>query len=596
MKYTLFRAFNAPGRVAGVVFKIGGVIITSLFLLASCQTRKAGIGQPVKPSPAVESKLSTNWMAAAIAALPEKDFEKGDLSFQEITNLLCRESRLNNNEAKGLWGCVLLLQSSSPKEAEEGLQLLRKSANDGYVGAMLTLGFLFEGDVYVRRDYKEVFHWFSLAADKGDREAELHVGGCYLQGLGTAQDYSMAAKYYRRSADQTNYLAMKNLGYLLMNGYGVEKNEEAAKYWLLKAAREGENRRAMYNLGALCMRKMSDPDSMIKGFQWYEQSAELGDPLACYEVANCYNGGWGVERNLDSYRSWCFKAATLGDTEAQYRMGAAYRMGYGVPIDVESSLMWYRKAAAKNHPKAFYDLALYYQEDKTNQTSMKLANDYMLRAAQTGHREAQFEYALSCFRGDLGKPDFEDGKQWLGKAAENGCGRAEFCLFQLLYYGIAPDLKCPSYPKDRAEAIKWLRRAAEHDRWQAQSILAVMLIQGKEMERNKAEAEKLLRNAAEHGYAQAQNDLGFAILDGDTSEKDLVEAAKWCQLAVSKSTDPAISKRAKANLSHALSRLTPDQQLEVDQQVKSFQALPDTAIDPLVKDWETYPGYKKEDG
>lgn len=571
-------------------------IVPALFLLASCQTRKADIGQPAKPSPAVENKLSTNWMAAARAALPEKDFERGDLSFQQITNLLCRESQLGNNEAKGLWGCALLLQSSSPKEAQEGLQLLRKSASDGYVPAMLTMGLLFEGDKYFPKDYMEAFHWFSLAADKGDAEAQLHTGGCYLHGLGTAQDYFMAAKYYRRSADQTNYLAMKNLGFLLMNGYGVYKNQEAAKYWLLRAAREGGNRRAMYNLGVLCMTKVSDPDSIIKGFQWYERSAELGDPLACYEVANCYNGGWGVEGNLDSYRSWRFKAATLGDTEAQYRMGAACRMGDGVPKDVENSLTWYRKAAAKNHPQAFYDLALYYLEDKTNQTSMKLANNYMLRAAQTGHREAQFDYALSCFRGDLGTLDFEGGKQWLGKAAENGCGRAEFCLFQLLYYGIPPDLKCPSYPKDQAEAIKWLRRAAEHDRWQAQSMLAVMLIQGKDMEQNKAKAEKLLRNAAEHGYAQAQNDLGFAILNSDTSVRDLVEAAKWCQLAVSKSKDPAVLKRAKVNLSNAWSQLTPDQQSEVDQQVKSFQALPATAIDPLVKNWETFPGYEQEDG
>ena len=130
------------------------VLMTALLLLASCQTRKADIGHVAVPNHALENKLSTNWMAAARAALPEKYLEKGDLSFQEITNLLCCESRLGNDEAKGLWGCALLVQSSSPKEAESGLQLLRKSADDGCVAAMLTLGSLFEGGQYVSKDYK----------------------------------------------------------------------------------------------------------------------------------------------------------------------------------------------------------------------------------------------------------------------------------------------------------------------------------------------------------------------------------------------------------------------------------------------------------
>ena len=299
---------------------------------------------------------------------------------------------------------------------------------------------------------------------------------------------------------------------------------------------------------------------------------------------------------LDSYRSWRFKAATLGSTEAQYQMGAAFRTGDGVPKGLDSSLMWYRKAAAKNHPKAFYDLALLCLEDKTNQASIMLASNYMVRAAQTGHREAQFQCALSCFRGDLRIPDCEGGKQWLDKAAENGCPRAEFCLYQLFYYGIAPATNCPPYPKDRAEAIKWLRRAAEHEILQAQAILAFMLMQGKEVEQNKAEAEKLLRNAAEHGCGQAQNDLGFAILNGDISTTNAVEAAKWCRLAVSSLTDPEKLSRAKVNLSNALSRLTADQQLEADRQVDSFKALPAADIDPMSKGWEENPAYKQEDG
>jgi TPR repeat protein len=572
------------------------VLIAVVLLLACYQIHANYTGGDMMPTHEVDT-LSTNWTAAVKAALPTKYLGKGDLSFQDATNLLCRESLHGNNAAQGLWGFVTLVRSRSEEEAKAGLQLLRNSAEKGYVPAMLQLGLLFEGNKYVQRDYKEAFYWFGMAADKGDAEAELQLGGCYHYGLGTSRDLSMSAKWYRRSAEQTNYVAMKSLGFLLMNGLGIGKDLEAAEYWLARAANEGDNRRAMYNLGALCIRKFPDTNSMAEAFQWYKHSADLGDPLACFQLANFYYRGWGImETNLDNYRGWRFKAASLGATEAQYVMGAAYRTGDGVVKDVGSSLVWYRKAAAKNHPKAFYDLALHYLEEKTNRASMELAHDYMLRAAQGGHREAQFQCAMSCFRGDVAPADYEGGKQWLAKAAENGWGRAEFCLFQLYSGSALPGPGCPPYPKDMTEAVKWLRLAAGHEHLQAQAVLAVMLIRGAGVEQNKAEAERLLRNAADHGYAQAQNDLGFAIQNGDINTVDLVEAAVWCRLAESGSADPIILRRAEVNVSNALSHLTVDQKLEVDGRVKNFQALPIVETEPMVKDWEENPAYKQEDG
>ena len=462
---------------------------------------------------------------------------------------------------------------------------------------MLQLGLLFEGGKYVPRDYTQALYWFSKAAEKDDPEAELQLGGCYHYGLGTNRDFSASAQWYRRSAEHTNYVAMKSLGYLLMNGFGVAKNLEAAEYWLTRAANEGGNRRAMFNLGAIYGGKFPDTNSMATAFRWFQQSADLGDPMACYQMACFYFRGWGVtQTNLNYYRYWLSNAASLGATEAQYLMGAAYRTGDGVPKDVKSSLAWYRKAAVKNHPKACYDLALHYLEESTNSVSMELAQDFMLRAARGGHREAQFQCAMSLFQGDVGPADVEGGKQWLTRAAENGWGRAEFLLFQLYYNGVAPGPACPAHPKDKAEAVKWLRRAAGHEHLQAQAVLGVMLIRGTGMEKNTVEAERLLRNAAGHGYPEAQNDLGFAIQSGDTSTTDLVEAAMWCRLAESHCTNPSTFRRAQVNVAHVLSRLTASQKLDVGRRVETFRALAVVEVDPMQNDWVENPGYEREDG
>ena len=286
--------------------------------------------------------LSTNWLALVKDAVPSAPVA-GEMSFHALTNLLSQESKRGNNAAQGLWGFCVVVQSQSPKDTAAGLELLRNSATNNFVPAMLNLALLFQNCVYVPQDYSEAFHWYVKAADKNHPEAIAQLGGCYHLGLGTARDLAKAAECYERAAELTNYVAMKSLGYLLMNGLGVKKDREAAKRWLTRAAEEGGNARAMYNLGVLYG---ADTNSASVAFQWFRRSAELNDPIACLEVGNYYWAGRGVvQTNLETYRFWRQRAALLGSTAAQYAMGAAYRTGDGVPKDAENSLAWLRKAA-----------------------------------------------------------------------------------------------------------------------------------------------------------------------------------------------------------------------------------------------------------
>jgi TPR repeat protein len=576
---------------------ICGLGVFTFALLVLCQAHAGVPSDDEIPAHPFDDQFSTNWFAMVRSALPAKYSENGRFDFQQATNGLRQEIANANLAAQALWGFTLVVLSGSPEIKDTGLQLLRGSAEKGYAPAMMNLGLLFEGGKYVRKNYNEAIHWFGQAAALGDAEAQLQLGGCYSYGLGTTPNYSMAAKYYRLSAEQTNFVAMKSLGYLLLNGYGVETNEDEAKYWFLRAANEGGNRRAMYDLGALYSQKYPDTNAMIESFKWMKKSAELGDALAASTLSGYYFRGYGgTETNLANYRYWRFKAAFLGATDAQFLMGQAYRVGDGVPKDAENSLIWYGKAAAKNHPDALYDLAIHYLEERTNRASLQMGTELMFRAAQMGHREAQFQYAWSCFRGDLNL-DCDAGREWLAKAAENGWGNAEFQLFQFYYNGFAPGKYCPAYPQDKIEGVKWLRRATAHGYFQAQSILAVMLIQGQAgVDKDKPEAERLLRDAAEHGYDHAQNDLGFAILSGDLITTNIVEAAMWCKLAEQNSSDPIFSDRASINLAQAMSLLNYDQQNEMYDRVKNFHPLPRPQTDPTIKDWQKNPDYQPEDG
>ncbi len=571
------------------------LLLAPVLLLSACQTRKTAVTadfSDLQSAPVFAAKLSTNWIATARSVLPAKVLAAKELNFSGLTNALCQEGLHGNNAAKGMWGYTVLLLSKSEVTTASGLRLMREAAGAGDVPTMTRLGFIYEDGIYVRKNFNPAFHWFSRAADAGNPGAQLQLGGCYQYGLGTTPNPTLAAQYYRLSADQGNYIAMRSLGYLLLNGLGVNKDLAAAKYWFTRAVEEGGNRRAMFHLGTLALMNFPDTNATAQAFQWYKKSAELGDDLACLQLANFYYRGWGgVETNLTSYRYWRLKAATLGATAAQYNMGAAYRTGDGVPVDIETALVWYRKAAAKNDPRAFYDLALYYQSAQTNHESAVLANKYLQLAAQGGHRAAQFQYALSFFSGGTAPVDFEKGKQWLAASAEAGWADAEFYLFQLYYNGVAPSLQCPAYAHDKVGAIEWLRRAAAHGNLPAQSILANMLLHGQDVAVDKVAAEPLLRAAAEHGDTAAQADLGLAIANGDTPARDPEESAMWLQLGCVGSTDAESLNRAKA----VLANLTAAQQSQVDQRVKKFQALPVPPQDPMAAGWEANTAYQPED-
>jgi uncharacterized protein len=74
-------------------------------------------------------------------------------------------------------------------------------------------------------------------ADEGDHESQLKLGIVYRDGSdGPPQDYSEAALWFRRAAEQANPMAQYNLGLLYEGGRGVPQNLQHAHMWYNLAA------------------------------------------------------------------------------------------------------------------------------------------------------------------------------------------------------------------------------------------------------------------------------------------------------------------------------------------------------------------------
>lgn len=85
-------------------------------------------------------------------------------------------------------------------------------------------------------------------AEAGDAQAQFELGLAYDEGQNTAQDFGLAAEWYKESAEQGNASAQNNLGVLNRNGLGMPQNKEEAARWFTKAAQQC-NPDAAYNIG-----------------------------------------------------------------------------------------------------------------------------------------------------------------------------------------------------------------------------------------------------------------------------------------------------------------------------------------------------------
>ena len=78
------------------------------------------------------------------------------------------------------------------------------------------------------KNYSEALQYFYLASKEGNHEASNQIGFMYLNGFGVEKNAFEAAKWFNLSAKNGNINGQFNLGYLYFYGYGVSQNTEIA--------------------------------------------------------------------------------------------------------------------------------------------------------------------------------------------------------------------------------------------------------------------------------------------------------------------------------------------------------------------------------
>lgn len=143
------------------------------------------------------------------------------------------------DDARALWNLGSLYASGAPgleKNLIQAFEYCHRAANLAFVPAQATLGVL-----YARMgEHARALHWWTLAADNGDAEAQFNLATVLLGGTDGKPDAERAFQWFHAAACQGLAPAQAKLGILYATGQGVALDAIEAHKWFVLAARHGD--------------------------------------------------------------------------------------------------------------------------------------------------------------------------------------------------------------------------------------------------------------------------------------------------------------------------------------------------------------------
>lgn len=169
----------------------------------------------------------------------------------------------------------------------------------------------------------------------------------------------MVASGFSGRRDNGSASAQNNLGVLVGNGEGFEKDPVRALVWLKRAFRGGDDC-AGHN-AAITYREVGN---FRRAVLWFRRGARSGDDSARIQLGIHYYWGIGVRRNAVAAIR-CFRKAVEGRNlseadreDARFYLAIAYLEGKGVKASLQSARRLLREANVDNdHPAACRVLA-----------------------------------------------------------------------------------------------------------------------------------------------------------------------------------------------------------------------------------------------
>lgn len=303
-----------------------------------------------------------------------------------------KAAQQNHAEAWGYLFEMFLNGYGVKADLHKAQTCLMNSANAGDNYSMELLGRAYEDGAYgLNEDFSQAVYWYERAAHKDNLNAIQKLSYLYWAGKGV--EPSQAKAYYWGKKAFGNFEEDEIEGYvwwILASIYQTGVQDETVGVdveWDLNKAREYYHKAAQTGV--------EDAKALIRQYPWNSPELDLNDPETERCIGNNYYNGNGVEKNYNEmirwYRysasqnygsgtynlAWCYdngygvkksnklaqkyykkafelsrEPAEQGDVKHQFVLGLCYHFGLGVEKSIWDAVEWYEKAAAQGHESA----------------------------------------------------------------------------------------------------------------------------------------------------------------------------------------------------------------------------------------------------
>ena len=444
--------------------------------------------------------------AGAFSSLASKPLEFSLFAAKTALNAL------SSSLARKTAICLLMLATlaipnmlqASGKELP--LNDLKAFAEAGNARAQVALGNAYFQGLGAERDYVKAFQWYRKAFENGSRAASFNLGICYENGLGTLPDKLKAFEMYSMAADSGIPEAAFNVALSYRNGIVDPREGEVLAPDMKKAEQMLEALKKQgffpaYRALAEIYLKRGDETLFPEAFRMLSLAAARGDAQAMNLLADCYSGGWGVERSPTERITWLERAASAGSMEACAKLAYCYERGDGVRQDPAKALRLYAEAAASGLPMAQVKLAEAYAFGIGVNQDLLHARKLFEKAASAGDARAIFSLGLFALQGTGEEPNEKKAAALFLAAANLGDTHAQFNVGNFYMQGRG------GLPQDPGEAFRWFLQAAQAGSPRAQRELAFCFLNGTGTAADFEQGMKWLRQAVHNGDVPAKEFL-----------------------------------------------------------------------------------------
>ena len=301
----------------------------------------------------------------------------------------------------------------------QGIELLKKSANNGHGQAAFELASLFEVGLVVEKDFRVAKKYYEIAIRRGHRDAHFNLALLLSNPMTPNSDLKRARKVVSVIADQGDIEAQFLLATLMKKKLqNVSAKPGKAFYWLQHAANSGHGK-AQFQLAIQYMKGEHISRSTKTALKWFKRAAMQNNPEAHYNLAVMHEKGDGVPSSMEKAIKWYQSAAELGNADAQQNLGIKYLTGdYLQPMPARAIKLLTTAASSGSRNSQMLLGKLYHTGYKDSvKADLGKAESWYLKAARQGKSEAQYQLALLLLDKEGGA---DEAKFWIRRAVAAG--------------------------------------------------------------------------------------------------------------------------------------------------------------------------------